>query len=82
MDLGNGLESAAASLTDFVAVIRQQPVAERGWVFVLVNGDPGAGRDIVVGVFDPRLGEDLLLVQVEVPGSLHVGDDGELGELL
>ena len=81
MDLGNGLESAAASLTDFVAVIRQQPVAERGWVFVLPHGDPGAGGD-VVGVLDPRLGEDFLLVQVKVKGSLHVGDDGELGELL
>ena len=51
---------------------------------MLVNGDPGSGGDIVVGVLDPRLGEDLLQlrVHVEVKGSLHVSDDGELGELL
>ena len=38
--------------------------------------------DVVTGVLHPSLGEHVVCVHVEVPGSVQLGDEGELAELL
>ena len=55
-------------------------VTPQRWIIMLSGGHLG---NLVSGVvLVPRLGEDVVYVSVEVEGSLHVGDGGELAELL
>ena len=57
----------------------QELVAVVRWVIMFSFRELG---DFVIGVvFHPRLGEDVLLVLVEIVGCLHVSDGGELTEL-